>query len=215
MKYSNLVTLLSSPPFSSSLPVCSIAECCSTPYSLLGLVFTVSFIALGVLTLCKFYLQGYRAFMNDNTMHRSVSGYVCVWAHSECVGMWLQFVSCLCRGMTEGITLLILAVQTGLIELQVIHRAFLLSIILFIVVASILQSMLEIADPIVLALGASRDKYDIQSCKQMECQVPALCVLAVDRLLSLCPSFLGVCGSTSEPCLCVSFCSSFQPTWPI
>lgn len=64
----------------------------------------------------------------------------------------------LCRGMTEGITLLILAVQTGLIELQVIHRAFLLSIILFIVVASILQSMLEIADPIVLALGASRDK---------------------------------------------------------
>lgn len=63
--------------------------------------------------------------------------------------------------MTEGVTLLILAVQTGLIELQVVHRAFLLSIILFIVVASILQSMLEIADPIVLALGASRDKYEI------------------------------------------------------
>nr|XP_009684010.1 PREDICTED: RING finger protein 145 [Struthio camelus australis] len=89
----------------------SIAECCSTPYSLLGLVFTVSFVALGVLTLCKFYLQGYRAFMNDPAMN---------------------------RGMTEGVTLLILAVQTGLIE--------------------ILQSMLEIADPIVLALGASRDK---------------------------------------------------------
>lgn len=65
---------------------------------------------------------------------------------------------CFSRGMTEGVTLLILAVQTGLIELQVVHRAFLLSIILFIVVASILQSMLEIADPIVLALGASRDK---------------------------------------------------------
>ncbi len=46
------------------------AECCSTPYSLLGLVFTVSFVALGVLSLCKFYLQGYRAFMNDNAMHR-------------------------------------------------------------------------------------------------------------------------------------------------
>ncbi|XP_028840466.1 RING finger protein 145 [Denticeps clupeoides] len=109
----------------------SIAECCCSPYSLLGLVFTVSFVALGVLTLCKFYLQGYRAFMNDNAMN---------------------------RGMTEGITLLVLSVQTGLIELQVIHRAFLLSIILFIVVASILQSMLDIADPIVLALGASRDK---------------------------------------------------------
>lgn len=58
-------------------PFISIAECCSTPYSLLGLVFTVSFIALGVLTLCKFYLQGYRAFMNDNTMHRLVYVYVC------------------------------------------------------------------------------------------------------------------------------------------
>ncbi|XP_048885245.1 RING finger protein 145 isoform X2 [Brienomyrus brachyistius] len=91
----------------------------------------MSFAALGVLTLCKFYLQGCCAFINDNTTH---------------------------RGMTEGVTLLILAMQTGLIELQVIHRAFLLSIILFIMVASILQSMLEIADPIVLALGASRNK---------------------------------------------------------
>lgn len=67
----------------SSLAVLSIAECCSTPYSLLGLVFTVSFIALGVLTLCKFYLQGYRAFMNDNTMHRSVSVW-CVFAEGVC-----------------------------------------------------------------------------------------------------------------------------------
>lgn len=81
--------------------------------------------------------------------------------------------------MTEGITLLILAVQTGLIELQVIHRAFLLSIILFIVVASILQSMLEIADPIVLALGASRDKYNKNTIqlvlvKQMKCYISVM-----------------------------------------
>ncbi|MEQ2172100.1 hypothetical protein GOODEAATRI_017546 [Goodea atripinnis] len=61
----------------------SIAECCSTPYSLLGLVFTVSFIALGVLTLCKFYLQGYRAFVNDNTMHRSL------WKHFRAVSLCL------------------------------------------------------------------------------------------------------------------------------
>lgn len=154
----HLLTLTRLNAVSSLLFVLSIAECCSTPYSLLGLVFTVSFIALGVLTLCKFYLQGYRAFMNDNTMHRSVGVYLgllnlCVYY------LFLLLSSSLCRGMTEGITLLILAVQTGLIELQVIHRAFLLSIILFIVVASILQSMLEIADPIVLALGASRDKY--------------------------------------------------------
>lgn len=102
--------------------------------------------------------------MNDNTMHRSVMRvfffnffFFYDDVFEELSGS-IMFVLCGCRGMTEGITLLILAVQTGLIELQVIHRAFLLSIILFIVVASILQSMLEIADPIVLALGASRDK---------------------------------------------------------
>lgn len=84
------ITLHPLSPSSPSLPVLSIAECCSTPYSLLGLVFTVSFIALGVLTLCKFYLQGYRAFMNDNTMHRSVSEDVCVGLLRVSVGVWLS-----------------------------------------------------------------------------------------------------------------------------
>ncbi|XP_068800043.1 RING finger protein 145-like [Struthio camelus] len=109
----------------------SVAECCSTPYSLVGLTFTVSYLALGVLNLCKFYLLGYGAFQNGNVMH---------------------------RGVTEGVTLLLLALQTGLLDLQILQRTFLLSIILFIVVTSTLQSMIEIADPIVLALGASRNR---------------------------------------------------------
>lgn len=49
---------------------CSVAECCSTPYSLIGLTFTVSYLALGVLNLCKFYLLGFGAFQNGNVMHR-------------------------------------------------------------------------------------------------------------------------------------------------
>uniref|UniRef100_A0A8D0GLD7 RING-type domain-containing protein n=1 Tax=Sphenodon punctatus TaxID=8508 RepID=A0A8D0GLD7_SPHPU len=109
----------------------SVAECCSTPYSLVGLTFTVSYLALGVLNLCKFYLVGYGAFQPGNVMH---------------------------RGVTEGVTLLLLALQTGLLDLQILQRTFLLSIILFIVVTSTLQSMIEIADPIVLALGASRNR---------------------------------------------------------
>uniref|UniRef100_A0A8C3GHD4 TRC8-like N-terminal domain-containing protein n=1 Tax=Cairina moschata TaxID=8855 RepID=A0A8C3GHD4_CAIMO len=109
----------------------SVAECCSTPYSLVGLTFTVSYLALGVLNLCKFYLLGFGAFHNGNVMH---------------------------RGVTEGVMLLLLALQTGLLDLQVLQRTFLLSIILFIVVTSTLQSMIEIADPIVLALGASRNR---------------------------------------------------------
>ena len=63
------------------------------------------------------------------------------------------------RGVTEGVTLLLLALQTGLLDMQTLQRSFLLSIILFIVVTSTLQSMIEITDPIILALGASRNRW--------------------------------------------------------
>ncbi|KAG7234595.1 hypothetical protein INR49_002224, partial [Caranx melampygus] len=84
----------------------SVSECCATPYSLLGLTFVVSYLALGLLNLCKFYLGGYAAVQNENVMH---------------------------RGVTEGVTLLLLALQTGLLDMQALQRTFLLSIILFIV----------------------------------------------------------------------------------
>ncbi|XP_034531526.1 RING finger protein 145 [Notolabrus celidotus] len=109
----------------------SVSECCSTPYSLLGLTSVVSYLALGLLNLCKFYLGGYAAVQNENVMH---------------------------RGVTEGVTLLLLALQTGLLDMQALQRTFLLSIILFIVVTSTLQSMIEITDPVILALGASRNR---------------------------------------------------------
>lgn len=60
--------------------------------------------------------------------------------------------------MTEGVILLLLALQTGVLDLQILQRTFLLSLILFIVVTSTLQSMIEITNPIVLALGASRNR---------------------------------------------------------
>ncbi|KAJ8407658.1 hypothetical protein AAFF_G00275150 [Aldrovandia affinis] len=116
----------------------SVSECCATPYSLLGLTFVVSYLALGLLNLCKFYLGGYAAMQNDNVMH---------------------------RGVTEGVTLLLLALQTGLLDMQVLQRTFLLSIILFIVVTSTLQSMIEITDPIILALGASRNRSLWRHCR--------------------------------------------------
>ncbi|KAJ0008703.1 hypothetical protein NQD34_016118 [Periophthalmus magnuspinnatus] len=109
----------------------SVSECCATPYSLLGLTFVVSYLALGLLNLCKFYLGGYAAVQNENVMH---------------------------RGVTEGVTLLLLALQTGLLDMQSLQRTFLLSIILFIVVTSTLQSMIEITDPVILSLGASRNR---------------------------------------------------------
>uniref|UniRef100_A0A3Q3G783 RING finger protein 145 n=1 Tax=Kryptolebias marmoratus TaxID=37003 RepID=A0A3Q3G783_KRYMA len=108
-----------------------VSECCATPYSLLGLTFVVSYLALGLLNLCKFCLGGYAAVQNENVMH---------------------------RGVTEGVTLLLLALQTGLLDMQALQRTFLLSIILFIVLTSTLQSMIEITDPVILALGASRNR---------------------------------------------------------
>lgn len=70
----------------------------------------------------------------------------------------VTFTFLVLRGVTEGVTLLLLALQTGLLDMQALQRTFLLSIILFIVVTSTLQSMIEITDPIILALGASRNR---------------------------------------------------------
>ncbi|XP_039224758.1 RING finger protein 145-like [Crotalus tigris] len=109
----------------------SVAKCCSTPYSLLGLTFAVSYLALGLLQLGKLYLTGFGAFQEGSVMH---------------------------RGVTEGVTLLLLAIQTGLLGLQLLQRTYLLTIILFIVATSTLQSMSDIAEPFLLALGASQSR---------------------------------------------------------
>lgn len=82
-----------------------------------------------------------------------------------------RFIVCLCslssdvcvfvyrRGVTEGVTLLLLALQTGLLDMAALQRCFLLFIILFIVLTSTLQSMSEITEPVVLGLGASRNRH--------------------------------------------------------
>lgn len=106
----------------------SMGECCATPVSLLALCVTITYASCAVLCLTKLYLQGLDAFEND-TM----------------------------RGWTEGFTMLLIAVQTDLLELKPIQRAFLMSILLFIVVSSLIQSMYEIVDPVLLALSASHN----------------------------------------------------------
>jgi hypothetical protein len=84
-----------------------------------------------MLSLTKLFLQGRAAFAQDNVMH---------------------------KGWTEGFTMFLLALQTGIIELKLAQRTFLMSIVLFIVISSLLQSMFEIVDPLLLALGASQNK---------------------------------------------------------
>ncbi|XP_070612928.1 RING finger protein 145-like isoform X2 [Erythrolamprus reginae] len=110
----------------------SVAQCCSTPYLLIGLTFAVSYLALGCLQLARLYLIGSSGvFQEDSVTH---------------------------RGVTEGVTLLLLAIQTGLLDLQLLQRTYLLTVIFFIVATSTLQSVTEIAEPVVLGLGASQNR---------------------------------------------------------
>ncbi|XP_076470514.1 RING finger protein 145-like [Babylonia areolata] len=109
----------------------SIGECCATPISLFALCVTITYSSYAILSLTKLYLQGFEAFTNDNDSM---------------------------RGWTEGFTMLLIAVQTDVLDLRPLQRAFLMSILLFIVVSSLIQSMYEIADPVLLALSASHNK---------------------------------------------------------
>jgi len=58
-------------------------------------------------------------------------------------------------GVTEGVVTFVLGLQTGLTEMEMPGRVGALSIILFVVVASLLQSCLEITHPVLLSLPAT------------------------------------------------------------
>lgn len=57
-------------------------------------------------------------------------------------------------GWEEGITTLLLAILTGITDMKDNARMAVLTIILFVVLSSLLQSMLEIAEPVILSLSA-------------------------------------------------------------
>nr|XP_032808173.1 RING finger protein 145-like isoform X2 [Petromyzon marinus] len=130
------MTQTSLPPLDSKednlvLILTSVAKCCGSPYLLLGLTSVVSHVAQSLLSLCRLYLHGFSVLLQQDAVY---------------------------RGISEGVMFLMMAMCTGLLELQLVHRAFLLSIILFVVLASTLQSALEISEPVLLNLAAARDK---------------------------------------------------------
>lgn len=109
----------------------SASSICSSPVTLVASSVTVSYMAYLTLSGTKAFLHGSFTFFNDNPMH---------------------------SGWTEGITMLLLALQTGLTEIKMPSRVAVLLIILFIVMSSLLQSVLEITEPVVLALSASQSR---------------------------------------------------------
>jgi len=58
-------------------------------------------------------------------------------------------------GVTEGVVAFVLGLQTGLIEMEMPNKVGALSIILFVVIASLLQSCLDITQPVLLSLPAT------------------------------------------------------------
>ncbi|GAB6024943.1 hypothetical protein CHUAL_010044 [Chamberlinius hualienensis] len=116
------------------------SEVCGSPISLVSTSVAVSYISYYLLTATKFFLQGYNAFVSDNLVH---------------------------SGWTEGLTLILLSLQTGMVDLKMPHRAAVMTIVLFIVVSSLIQSMFEITEPFLLALSASHNKSVIKHARTL------------------------------------------------
>jgi len=61
-------------------------------------------------------------------------------------------------GVTEGVMMALLALQTGLIDLPMPQRMGAMCVILFVIIISLVQSMHEIVEPILLTLSASHSR---------------------------------------------------------
>lgn len=106
----------------------SAAEVCYTPLMLAGTCVAVSYTSRVILSLTRAYTAGPGAApLPDDLVH---------------------------SGWTEGVTMALLALQTSLLSMAMPERLAVLSIILLIVVSSLVQSMYELVEPVVLALSA-------------------------------------------------------------
>lgn len=130
----------------------SAAEVCYTPLMLAGACITISYASRGILLLTRFFVAGYSAPPLPEDL-----------AHS---------------GFTEGITMALLAIQTSLLHMPMPERLAVLSIILLIVVSTLVQSMYEMIEPLVLALST-------QGIAPLSRHLRASCVCLVLLLLPL------------------------------
>lgn len=110
----------------------SASDSCSSPLSFLGACVTVTYLSKALLWLVDVYLGGCGA---GDPSHGGTY-----------------------QGLAEGVTMFILGIQTGLIDLKSSDRMFLLCIVLFIVLSSLVQSVCEVTDPVLLWLAASQNR---------------------------------------------------------
>lgn len=125
------------------------AGVCSSPVSLFATTVTVTYVSSVLLSGIKLFLgtatQPHTMINNDNAdvFHRQPNQVQPRQTHT---------------GWEEGVTTLLLAVLTGITEMKEPSRMAVLTIILFVVLSSLLQSMLEIAEPVILSLSVYHGK---------------------------------------------------------
>ncbi|PNF39630.1 RING finger protein 145 [Cryptotermes secundus] len=134
----------------------ALAEVCASPISLIGCCIAVSYASWMTLNVTKVFIQGTRVLLIDRNLDRA--------------------------GVPEGVTMALLALQTGLIDLPMPQRMATMCMILFIIAGSLMQSMHEIVEPVLLSLSASPSRSILRHVR----------VLAVCLFLLVCPLYVTV-----------------------
>ena len=115
--------------------LCAISQICDSPLTLIGTCVAMSYASGFVLYATKMFIQSYSVDRNPHA------------------------------GLTEGLTMGLLAAQTGLIKIKMPQRLATMSIILFVVVASLVQSIYETTEPMLLALSANKHSNIVRHLK--------------------------------------------------
>ncbi|XP_049777441.1 RING finger protein 145-like [Schistocerca cancellata] len=109
----------------------AVSEVCASPFSLAASCIAVTYIARFVLLFTNVFAQG----KWDSGLIRE---------HPR-------------AGVGEGITMALLSLQTGMTRLAMPQRVGAMSVVLFIVLGSLIQSMHEMTEPLLMRLCASRN----------------------------------------------------------
>ncbi|KZS07809.1 RING finger protein 145 [Daphnia magna] len=112
--------------------LCAISQICDSPLTLASTCVAMSYASSIGQAGIKIFILNYQAYAAEQNPH---------------------------AGLTEGLTMALLAAQTGLIRIKMPQRLAIFSIILFVVVASLIQSVYETTEPMLLALSANKDRH--------------------------------------------------------
>ena len=130
-----------------------VSEICNSPLTLIALCLTVMTLSKVIISCTNAYLTSCKSHAPPNTA--------------------------LSSGLTEGLVMFLLSLQTGLIDMTLPQRLGAMSIILFIVAASLFQTVLEITHPVLLSLSASSRNVWSHLKVRLFLQLPCIGILII------------------------------------